>query len=311
VRGISAHHEVPNVERCNQFPNSTFDQSPVTSAATIFTASDPQPRHMAGSISYDAVVVGSGPNGLAAAIRLAQKKLSVLLVEANAEIGGGVRSAELTLPGFVHDLCSAIHPLALGSPFVRGLGLEKYGLRWIQPEYPLAHPLNEGKAAVLQRWVSSTAVDLGRDNLAYQKLFLPLVKDWETLAPELLRPMLHWPRHPFQLASFGRRAMRSAAGLVNRLFSEEPARALFSGLAAHSFLPLEASGSAAFGLVLGTLGHAVGWPLVHGGSQKLADSLAAHFRALSGEIATNWRVTNIDQLPLGGINFQNAIVNVC
>lgn len=248
-------------------------------------------------VSYDAVVVGSGPNGLAAAIRLAQEKLSVLVLEANQSIGGGVRSAELTLPGFTHDLCSAIHPLGLGSPFFRQLPLEKYGLSWIQPALPLAHPLEKG-AAVLDRSVEKTAGGLGADERPYAYLMSPLVEHWQNLTNEFLQPLLHRPRHPFQLARFGLHAIRSAAGLANQLFEQEPARALFAGLAAHSFLPLEEKPSAAFGLVLGMLGHAVGWPLPCGGSQKIADALAAHLRALGGEIQTNTRVVNMRQLPI-------------
>jgi phytoene dehydrogenase-like protein len=250
------------------------------------------------SISYDAVVVGSGPNGLAAAIRLAQEGLGVLVLEANDTLGGGARSAELTLPGFVHDVCSAVHPLGIGSPFFRQLPLDKYGLHWVHPEFPLAHPLDDGTAAVLQRSVGDTAAALGRDGQAYQRLMTPLVSHWETLAAEVLQPALHWPRHPFQFGRFGWQALRPASALAMGWFGDEPARALFGGLAAHSFLPLEQRASAAFGLVLGLLGHAVGWPLPRGGSQQLADALAAHLRSLGGEIATNVRVESLDQLPL-------------
>lgn len=252
---------------------------------------------MPGKFSYDAVIVGSGPNGLAAAIRLAQEDLSVLVLEANDTLGGGVRSAELTLPGFVHDVCSAIHPLGLGSPFFRQLPLEKYGLRWIQPELSLAHPLGEERAAVLQRSVSGTAAGLGRDGEAYQRLMSPLVANWEAMAAELLQSPLHLPRHPLQFGRFGRRGLRSAAGLARSWFAEEPARALFGGLAAHSFLPLERMPSAAFGLVLGLLGHAVGWPLPRGGAGQIAQALAAHLRALGGEIATHSRVEKLEQVP--------------
>jgi len=250
------------------------------------------------SFDYDAVVVGSGPNGLAAGIRLAQEGCSVLVLEANDTVGGGVRSAELTLPGFIHDVCSAIHPLGMGSPFFRQLPLQRHGLHWIQPEIPLAHPLENGKAAVLQRAVSVTAEGLGQDERAYQHLFGPLVKNWENLANEFLKPLLHLPRHPLQLARFGMRAILSAAGLANGSFKDEPARALFAGLAAHSFLPLEETPSAAFGLVLGMLGHAVGWPLPRGGSQQLANALAAHLRSLGGEIVVNRRVADLAELPL-------------
>lgn len=249
-------------------------------------------------VSYDAVVVGSGPNGLAAAIRLAQHGLGVLVLEANETFGGGARSAELTLPGFIHDLCSAIHPLGAGSPFFRELPLEKYGLEWIHPEIPLAHPLEGGQAAVLLRALEATAQSLGADAPAYASLMAPLAAHWDTLGPEVLRPMLHWPKHGLRLARFGWLALHSASSLARKRFKDEPARALFAGLAAHSFLPLEAPGSSAFGLVLGTLGHVVGWPLPRGGSQAITQALAAHLRALGGELAAHSSVTSVDQLPL-------------
>jgi phytoene dehydrogenase-like protein len=247
--------------------------------------------------SYDAVVVGSGPNGLAAAIRLAQEKLSVLVIEANETIGGGARSAELTLPGYVHDVCSSVHPLAVGSPFFRRLPLEQFGLKWIQPEIPLAHPLDGNRAAALYRPVERTANELGADGRAYEKLMGPLVSHWENLAAEFLRPMVRLPRHPIQFARFGLRGLRSASGLARSWFCEEPARGLFGGLAAHSFLPLEQMASASFGLVLGMAGHAVGWPIPEGGSQQIAKALASYFKSLSGEIITGWRVEGVEELP--------------
>jgi phytoene dehydrogenase-like protein len=253
---------------------------------------------MPNKVSYDAVVVGSGPNGLAAAIRLAQEKLSVLVLEANETIGGGARSAELTMPGFIHDVCSAVHPLAAGSPFFRKLPLEKYGLHWLHPEFPLVHPLDQSVAAVLDRSLNKTAEALGEDKRQYSRLMSPLVANAENLNVEFLQPILHWPKHPIQLSRFGLQALRSASGLINARFTDPPARALFAGLAAHSFLPLEQRPSAAFGLVLGMLGHAIGWPLPRGGSQRIADSLAAHFRHLGGEIRTSFRVEHLDQLPL-------------
>lgn len=249
-------------------------------------------------VSYDAVVVGSGPNGLAAAIRLAQHGLAVLVLESNDTFGGGARSGELTLPGFRHDLCSAVHPLAAGSPFFSELPLAKYGLEWLHPEVPLAHPLPSGQAVVLRRSVQKTAEELGADAAGYESLMGPLVSHWEALAPEILQPILHWPRHRLRLARFGWQAVRSASSLARKQFHQEPARALFAGLAAHSFLPLEAPGSAAFGLVLGVLGHAAGWPLPRGGAQSISDALAAHLRALGGELAAHSPVANVDQLPL-------------
>jgi phytoene dehydrogenase-like protein len=253
---------------------------------------------MPNKVSYDAVVVGSGPNGLAAAIRLAQEKLSVLVLEANDVIGGGTRSAELTLPGFTHDLCSAVHPLGIGSPFFRQLPLERYGLHWLQPEFPLAHPLEGEVAAVLQRSLDKTVEALGADRLAYNRLMTPLVDHWENLSAEFLQPILHWPKHPVLLARFGLQAFKSAAGLINKRFVGASARALVAGLAAHSFLRLESVPSAAIGLVLGMLAHTVGWPLPRGGSQRITDALAAHLRYLRGEIRTGFRVEHLDQLPL-------------
>jgi len=244
---------------------------------------------------YDAVVVGSGPNGLAAAITLAQTGCSVLVLEANHSLGGSARSAELTLPGFVHDVCSAVHPLAIGSPFFSTLPLERFGLNWIQPEIPLGHPLDNGNAACLRRSLEETADSLGE--IGYGKLLRPLVRDWKILAREFLQPMLHLPRHPFVLARFGCNALRSATGLAHSYFRDENSRALFAGMAAHSFLPLEAAASAAFGLVLGMAGHAVGWPIPRGGSQAIANALANYLRELGGKIETDARVENLKQLP--------------
>jgi phytoene dehydrogenase-like protein len=247
--------------------------------------------------SYDAVIVGAGPNGLAAAIRLAQAGLSVVVFEANESVGGASRTAELTLQGFQHDLCSAVHPLGAGSPFFRALPLEQFGLVWVQPTVPLAHPLGGDRAAVLHLSLTDTAEGLGLDKRAYVRLMQPLVSHWNDLAPELLRPMLHFPRHPIQLARFGWRALRSAVGLVNDWFREEEARALLAGIAAHSFLRLTQSPSAAFALLLGAVGHVVGWPFAKGGSQQISNALAAFFCSLGGEILTGQRVENLDQLP--------------
>src|SRR6266516_3841967 len=191
------------------------------------------------SIEYDAVVAGSGPNGLAAAITLARAAYSVLVLEANSTIGGGARSAELTLPGFVHDVCSAVHPLAAGSPFFKTLPLERFGLDWIQPEIPLAHPLDDGTAACLQRDVDLTAESFGDDARSYRNLMAPLARDWKKLAPEFLQPMLHLPRYPLALGRFAIPAILPATLLPSLLFQNELTRALFAGLAAHSFLPLE------------------------------------------------------------------------
>jgi phytoene dehydrogenase-like protein len=245
----------------------------------------------------DAVVVGSGPNGLAAAITLARAGCSVLVCEANATIGGGARSAELTLPGFVHDVCSAVHPLAAGSPFFKTLPLERSGLTWIQPKIPLAHPLDDGSAACLYQDIDLTANQLCGDSSAYRRLMKPLARNWEKLANEFLQPMLHLPQHPFALARFGIPAICPATLLAKVLFKHEPARALFAGIAAHSFLPLKAPVSSAFALVLGLAGHAVGWPIPRGGSQQITNALADYLRELGGKIETNNRVDNLNDLP--------------
>src|SRR5437016_632684 len=246
---------------------------------------------------YDAAIVGSGPNGLASAITLARAGLKVLVLEANSTVGGGARSAELTLPGFVHDVCSAVHPLAAGSPFFKTLPLQRFGLTWIEPEISLAHPLDDGSAACLYRDVDPTAEQLRGDSSAYRRLMKPLARNWEKLANEFLQPMLHLPQHPWTLARFGIPGLCPATLLAKFLFRREPARALFAGIAAHSFLPLEAPVSSAFALVLGIAAHAVGWPIPRGGSQQIANALANYLRELGGKIETNHRVENLNDLP--------------
>jgi phytoene dehydrogenase-like protein len=243
----------------------------------------------------DAVVVGSGPNGLAAAIVIAQTGRKVIVYEAAPAIGGGMRSDELTLPGFVHDVCSASHPLALASPLFRTLPLAQFGLEWIEPPIVLAHPLDEGPPAVVHRSIERTASLLGADERAYRQLVGAVVDAWPRIETAVLGP-LRWPAHPVALARFGLHALASAEGAV-RGFSTERARALFAGIAAHSMLPLDRRPSAAAGLVLGALAHAVGWPLPRGGSQRLADALAGYLRSLGGEIVTGVRVDSLDALP--------------
>src|SRR6266446_1067801 len=257
---------------------------------------------------YDAVVVGSGPNGLAGAITLARAGLSVLVLEANSSIGGGARSAELTLPGFVHDVCSAVHPLAAGSPFFQTLPLERFGLDWIQPEIPLAHPLDDDTAACLQRDVDLTAGSFGEDARSYRNLMAPLARDWEKLAPEFLQPMLHLPRYPLALARFGIPAILPATLLTRFLFKNESTRALFAGIAAHSFLPLESPVSSAFALVLGSAGHAVGWPIPRSGSQSISNALAKYLIELGGEIEIDRRIQNLDQLPKSRVTLFDTTV---
>lgn len=245
---------------------------------------------------YDAIIVGAGPNGLAAAITLARAGGRVLLLEAKATVGGGTRTAELTLPGFRHDICSAIHPLGMGSPFFQSLPLASFGLEWIQPDLPLAHPLDDGSAVVLQPSLAATAAALARDEAAWRILFGPVVENWGKLAPMLLGP-LPFPRHPLALIQLGLRAIWPAAPLARLLFREERAKALFAGMAAHALLPLEAPLTAAFGLMLGALGQVVGWPLPKGGSQQIAETMAAYLRTLGGEIVVDHPVRSLAELP--------------
>ncbi|MGH9735543.1 MAG: phytoene desaturase family protein [Candidatus Acidiferrales bacterium] len=242
------------------------------------------------------MVIGSGPNGLAAAITLAQAGRSVLVIEGKDTIGGGTRSAELTLPGFLHDVCSAVHPMAVISPFFRKLPLEQHGLTWIQPAIPLAHPLDDGTAAVLMRSVNETAASLGKDAASYKQIFTRLVGDWPRLE-SLLLGMTRVPHHPFAAAFFGLMSLRSARGFAEAHFRDEQARALFAGMAAHSMLPLERLPTAAFGLVLTLTGHVAGWPIARGGSQSIADALASYLRSLGGEIVTGEMVQSLDELP--------------
>ncbi len=246
---------------------------------------------------YDAVVIGSGPNGLAAAVTLQREGLSVLLLEAAATIGGGTRSAELTRPGFLHDICSAIHPMAAASPFFRSLPLHEYGLTYIRPPVSVAHPFDEGRPAVLYTSLEETAAALGQDQKAYHSLFAPLIRDWETIDRQVLGPLLSVPRHPFAMACFGLKALRSGRSLADKYFRTKEARGLWAGITAHSMLPLTAMTSASIGLVLGVVGHLHGWPVVKGGSQSIADALAAYFRSLGGEIRTDTTVTSLKELP--------------
>jgi phytoene dehydrogenase-like protein len=251
---------------------------------------------------YDAIVVGSGPNGLSAAIELARAGLSVLVREANESIGGGARSRELTLPGFLHDVCSAIHPLAIASPFFRSLPLAKHGLEWIQPPLPLVHPLDDGPPAILERGVEergveATAAALNPDSSAYRRLMGPLVRHWEPLFAEIMGPPLHVPSSPIALARFGVRALWPAAALTKAAFRGGRARALFDGLAAHSLVALEKPGTSAIGLVLAASAHAVGWPLPCGGSQQITEALASYFRSLGGTIETNAPVESLESMP--------------
>ncbi|MEA2607256.1 MAG: hypothetical protein QOI00_2013 [Chloroflexota bacterium] len=245
----------------------------------------------------DALVVGSGPNGLAAAITLARAGRSVQVYEASATIGGGTRTEEVTLPGFRHDICSTIVPLTLASPFFRSIDLAARGVEIVQPDAPVGHALDGGRAAIIERSVDDTAAALGRDGPAWRRLFGPLAADADKLAAELLRPVLHVPRYPVAMARFGLPALLSATGLARLAFREEPARALLGGLAAHSMVDLHRPLSASFGLVLGLYAHAVGWPMIRGGSAGLADGLAAELRSLGGTIETGRPITSLAELP--------------
>jgi phytoene dehydrogenase-like protein len=254
------------------------------------------------SADYDAVVVGAGPNGLAAAITLVRRFRRVLLLEAEKTVGGGVRSAELTLPGFLHDVCSAIQPLSLASPFFRQLDLPQYSLEWIQPEIPLAHPFEDGSALFLHRSLEVTADAMGADGKAYRRLLQPFVENSEMLFAELLQP-LHFPGRPFLMIRFALQALRSARGLAETTFQDNRTRTLFAGLAAHAMIPLEKPATAAFGIVLATLAHTVGWPIIRGGSQKLADALANCFRNDGGEIVAAHRIDAMSKLPQAAYYF--------
>jgi phytoene dehydrogenase-like protein len=251
---------------------------------------------MSRSVEWDAVVIGSGPNGLAAAITLAREGLSVRVLEGKSTWGGGTRTLGFTLPGFRHDVCSAIHPMGIASPFFQSVDLESHGLRWLHPEFPLVQPLDGGRAIVHERSVELTAARLGRDEASYCRIFDPLTQGSRKLYADLLGP-LSLPRHPFAAASFGRRALLSAKHLAESSFRTPEARALIAGHAAHSVLPLEAPGTAAFALMLGVSAHAVGWPVAEGGSQAIADALVGLLRSLGGDVICDHPVQRFEDLP--------------
>ncbi|MBS0656237.1 MAG: NAD(P)/FAD-dependent oxidoreductase [Verrucomicrobia bacterium] len=245
---------------------------------------------------YDAVVVGSGPNGLACAITLQQAGLSTVLFEAKQTVGGGMRSAELTLPGFIHDICSAVYPFGIGSPFFSLLPLFQHGLEWIHPDALLAHPFEDGRVSFLEQSIDATANTLGGDAFSYIKICKPLAANWKYIVEDILAP-LHFPKYFWALLSFAVNAVRSSEGFVNKYFKHEIAKSFFSGIAAHSMLPLDASLTAAFALVLALSGHVFGWPIVKGGSQKFADALLSYYRALGGHIVLNTPIKTLDELP--------------
>jgi len=244
---------------------------------------------------FDAVVLGAGPNGLAAAITLQQRGLSTLLIEGRTEIGGGLRSTALTLPGFTHDICSTIYPLGIGSPFFKTLPLEAHGLEWILPPVAAAHPLDNGNTSILVHSPESTARSLGADGATYLSLITPFVKNWPILAPELLASF-HLPQHPLEMARFGRLGIPSAVHLARR-FQTQEGRALLAGMAAHAMQPLTNWTTAAVTLVFLMAGHGDGWPLSKGGASGLARALADHFTSLGGAIQTNTPVRRLSELP--------------
>lgn len=244
----------------------------------------------------DAVVVGSGPNGLAAAVALAREGHSVTVLEAQATIGGGTRTEELTVPGVLHDVCSAVHPFGVSSPFLSGLPLEEHGLTWCYPEVDLAHPLDGGRAGVMLRSIDDTVAGLGSDGPAWRRTFGRLSAGFEPLASDLLRPILHVPGHPLRLVGFGTKALQPASLLARRWKTDE-ARGLFAGIAAHAIHPLERPTTAAVGLMLTASGHHVGWPVARGGSRSITDALASLLRELGGTIETGVTVRSLAELP--------------
>jgi phytoene dehydrogenase-like protein len=244
---------------------------------------------------YNAVIVGSGPNGLAAAITMQRAGLSVLLIEGKDTIGGGLRTAELTLPGFKHDICAAVLPMAVASPFFSSIPLQQFGLEFIEPELAAAHPFDDGTAAILSRSIEQTAATLGRDERAYLKLIGPLVKDWESMVGDILSPF-KIPQHPLLMAKFGLKALQSAESL-SKLFGGEKAKGLWAGMAAHAIQPLGNLATGAIGMVLSAIGHVHGWPVPKGGSQSVADALQSYFLSLGGKIQTGFMVGSLAELP--------------
>ncbi|HEX2028503.1 MAG TPA: NAD(P)/FAD-dependent oxidoreductase [Nitriliruptorales bacterium] len=250
---------------------------------------------------HDAVVVGAGPNGLAAAVRLAQAGRSVVVLEAAEEIGGGARTRELTLPGFHHDVCSAIHPLGIGSPFFRSLPLAEHGLEWVHPDVPVAHPLDDGSAVLLHRSIDETAANLGPDGDAWRATMEPLAQRFDALVEELTRPIAHLPRHPLLLARFGRDAARSLEGWAGSRFVGSRVRALVSGLAAHTIQSLDRPMTAALGVLFPAAAHAVGFPMARGGSRAITDALSSLLSSLGGDIVTSRPVRSVGDLPPAGV----------
>lgn len=262
-------------------------------------------EHMTGRNSR-AVVIGAGPNGLAAAITLAQAGMQVEVFEAEVQAGGGARTMELTLPGFHHDFGSAVHPMAVGSPFFSSLPLREFGLEWIHSASTVAHPLDDGTAVLLERDLSDAVREFGEDGPAWRKLVGPLAQCWNEVAPDLLSPLLRIPRHPLRLAIFGMHGLPSAKFLASRYFRSERTKALFAGLAAHSFLALDEPMTAAVGLMFGITAHAVGWPIPRGGSQAITNALIGYLQKLGGVVKTSQRVIDVNSLR----DFEVALCDV-
>jgi phytoene dehydrogenase-like protein len=247
--------------------------------------------------AFDAVIVGSGPNGLAAAITLARAGRSVIVYEADVQIGGGTRTAELTLPGYWHDVCSAIHPMGVASPFFRNLNLEPYGLEWIYAPAQVAHPLDDGGAVMVYRSIEETARGLGGDGSAYTRLMAPLAENWQNILDDLLGPLPLPPRHLFAMGRFGINAIQPAATLARRTFKGTRARALFAGIAGHAIQPLDLISTSGVGLSLGMLAHATGWPLARRGSQAITQAMADYLVSLGCQVVTGCKVESLAQLP--------------
>ena len=248
-----------------------------------------------------ACVIGAGPNGLAAGIVLGQAGLRVEVFEAESTAGGAARTLELTLPGFLHDFGAAVHPMAAGSPFFSSLPLRDHGLEWIHSPSPVAHPFDDGTSVTLERDLGQAESWLGRDGKAWRNLLLPFADEWSDFAADVLRPLPSIPRHPWLMARFGVHALGSARRLAFGLLRQERARALFAGLAAHSFLRLEDPLSAAFGMIMAASAHAVGWPIARGGSQAIANALGAYLAQLGGTIHTSARVDDVATLPANDV----------
>ena len=264
---------------------------------------------------YDAVIVGSGPNGLAAAVTLARCGQKVIVLEANKNIGGGTRTTEVTLPGFHHDICSAVHPLGVASPFFRDLPLADFGLEWIQPPLSVAHPLDDGRTPFLSLSLEESSASFGVDCQTYLSWMTPLVESWTAIMEDILGPLPLPPKHPFKLARFGLSAIQSARRLAKRRFGDEPAQALIAGLAGHGMLPLEKLTTASIALVLGMLAHAVGWPIAKGGSQAISHAMGAYLQSLGGEIITGYEVASLEDLPESRLVFLDVtprqVVQIC